>query len=73
MKKPNIENLQVGMKFKSFKQLVIFTGMATEQTYQRGGTNIKNYKDRLHKVGVRYEHIKQGEVEKRALIITAVE
>ncbi len=72
MKKPNIEKLEVGMEFKSLKELVIFTGMATKETYQPGGTNVKNYKDRLRKVGVRFENVVINDTKKRRIVITDI-
>lgn len=70
--KPNIEKLEVGMKFKNFKQLVIFTEMATLETYQGGGTNLKSYEQRLIKAGVRFEHKIENGHKKHELIITEI-
>jgi hypothetical protein len=67
--KPNIDKLEVGMKFKSFKQLVEFV----ELEYREGGYAVMLLKNKLAKY-IEFEYdinVKTGR-KKQSLTITKI-
>lgn len=64
---PNISKLQVGMKFKSFKELVEFT----ELNFTDGGANRLVLEMKLRKY-INFENIVEDGKKKRAIIITEI-
>ena len=64
---PNISKLEVGMKFKSFKELVEFT----ELNFQSGGANRLVLEMKLRKF-IEWEHEVVDGKKKRAIIITKI-
>lgn len=64
---PNISKLEVGMKFKSFKELVEFT----ELNFTDGGANRLVLEMKLRKY-INFENIVEDGKKKRAIIITEI-
>lgn len=64
---PNISKLEVGMKFKSFKELVEFT----ELNFQNGGANRLVLEMKLRKF-IDFENVVEDGKKKRAIIITKI-
>lgn len=67
--KPNIEKLKVGMKFKSFKQLVEFV----ELEYREGGYPVMLLKNKLAKyIEFEYDINEKTGRKKQSLTITKI-
>jgi hypothetical protein len=67
--KPNIENLKVGMKFKTFKQLVEFV----ELEYREGGYAVMLLKNKLAKyIEFEYDINEKTGRKKQSLTITKI-
>ena len=64
---PNISKLEVGMKFKSFKELVEFT----ELNFTDGGANRLVLEMKLRKY-INFENIVEDGKKKRAIVITEI-
>ena len=67
VKQPNISKLKVGMEFKSFKELVLFT----ELNFSDGGANRLVLEVKLKKY-IDWEHKVVDGKKKRAIIITKI-
>ena len=67
IQQPNISKLQVGMKFKSFKELVEFT----ELNFTEGGANRLVLEMKLRKY-IEWENKVENGKKKRAIIITKI-
>lgn len=65
--KPSLDKLEVGMEFKSFKELVQFVGL----TYRSGGSDIAVLTLKLQKY-ISWERVTVNGKQKRAIVITDI-